>query len=610
MMHRTNLFSKKKEKQISILICLLLGILLTIGCAFSEHKNQISLGTNTGVPEVMDEFDDFLSQLFVNEVSSSLINLHYTLANPENFGIDEYEISLGSVLPESLHETNAQLENTLARLEQFSYQSLSGEQQLTYDILKDYLETQLRVADSTYYDEILRPSSGIQAQLPVLYVEYTFRDLQDIEDYLQLLCLTDEYFDEIISFEQEKASQGLFMSETACDTVISQCEDFISNLESHYLIETFNEKIDQFSDLSSTEKDTYKIENETIVKEQVIPAYQNLADELALLKGEGLNEQGLCYFPEGKDYYEYLVYTATGSSMTIEEMKDAISKQRSADLSETSNLVSQYPDLWEQCNEVDLELSEPSAMLQVLQDRMLENFPENPENNFSIHYVDECMEEYLAPAFYITSPIDDYTNNSIYINLSSNYTNIKLFTTLAHEGYPGHLYQTVMTHSFGLEPIRSMLNYSGYVEGWATYVEMQSYHYAGLDENVADLLKLNQTALLSLYATTDIGIHYDGWSIADTQNFWSGYGIADSDTITSIYELIEAEPAHYLEYYVGYLEFLNLKEEMLHRNFTNFNEKAFHLALLNIGPAPFSIIEKYLPSYYESAIETLSSSNE
>lgn len=607
-MHRTNTFFKKKEKQLSAAICFLLGAILAIGCAYTDHENQTSIGTGAGDPAVTEEFDTFLDQLFENEVSSNLINLHYTLADPEAFGIDDYEITLGSVSTDSLAESNATLENTLAQLEQFSYDSLSGEQQLTYDILQDYLEMELSAADYTYYNEILRPSTGTQAQLPVLYVEYTFRDLQDIEDYLQLIALTDEYFDEIIAFEREKADAGLFMSDYACDTIISQCEDFIDNPDEHYLIETFNEKIDAFSGLSDTEKDTYKIENETLVKEHVITAYQNLADSLSLLKGQGTNEQGLCYFPEGTDYYEYLVYYATGSSMTIEELKDAISKQRSSDLNTSNNLISDNPDLWEECNEAELEISEPSAMLDVLQDAMSEDFPAAPETNFSINYVADCMEEYMAPAFYITSPIDDYTNNSIYINLSSNYTNIKLFTTLAHEGYPGHLYQTVMTHSAGIEPIRSMLNYSGYVEGWATYVEMQSYHYAGFEEDIATLMQLNQTALLSLYATTDIGIHYDGWTLAETQTFWSNYGISDTETIESIYELIEEEPAHYLEYYVGYLEFLNLKEEMQRTYFTNFNEKAFHLAIVNIGPAPFSIIEKYLPSYYEAALVELGES--
>ena len=128
---------------------------------------------------------------------------------------------------------------------------------------------------------------------------------------------------------------------------------------------------------------------------------------------------------------------------------------------------------------------------------------------------------------------------------------MRYFTTLAHEGFPGHLYQTIISYQSGLPAIRSILNYPGYVEGWATYVEMMSYHYAALREDAATLLALNQSALLSLYASTDIGIHYDGWSLADTIKFWNDYGISDPDTIAEIYRYIISEPANYLPLLCG-----------------------------------------------------------
>ena len=38
------------------------------------------------------------------------------------------------------------------------------------------------------------------------------------------------------------------------------------------------------------------------------------------LKGSGTNENGLCYFDHGKEYYEYLVKSQTGSDKTPEEL--------------------------------------------------------------------------------------------------------------------------------------------------------------------------------------------------------------------------------------------------------------------------------------------------
>lgn len=132
-----------------------------------------------------------------------------------------------------------------------------------------------------------------------------------------------------------------------------------------------------------------------------------------------------------------------------------------------------------------------------------------------------------------------------------------------------------MSYEAGLHPVRFLLNYPGYVEGWATYVEMISYHYAGLDDDLASLLSLNQSALLSLYASTDLGIHYDGWSFSDTTAFWKDFGITDQTALREIYELIVEEPAHYLKYYVGYMEFVDLKEKAQETYGSAYSDIAF-----------------------------------
>ena len=356
--------------------------------------------------------------------------------------------------------------------------------------------------------------------------------------------------------------------------------------------------------LSDEEKDNYKLQNESLVTEVVIPAYETLATALESLLGTGTNDNGLCYFADGSRYYEYLVYYSTGCSSDISDIANMIRNQRTDDLAEAAELTKKYPDLWEECTDAALNNTDAATTLSKLQEAMLDAFPAAPDTRFTVSYIDECMEDYLAPAFYITSPIDDYTDNSIFINQSTDTSTVEYFTTLAHEGYPGHLYQTVMSYEAGLADVRNLFNYPGYVEGWATYVEMLSYYYTGLDDNIASMLQHNQSAILSLYASTDIGIHHDGWSYDDTVTFWNGYGITADDTIRDIYELIVEEPAHYLKYYVGYLEFLDLKKMAQKKYLLHYDDVAFHRAILEIGPAPFDIIEKYFADYYTTSEET------
>lgn len=544
-------------------------------------------------------FDEFLLQLFRSEITQNTINLHFSLSSPASYGITDIPISLGGISGQAAEQNRAALENTVAALKRFDTEKLSKTQKLTYDILSDYLSMEQKGTDFSLYNEYLNPSSGIQAQLPVLYEEYRFYNEDDIKTYLKLLPLTGSYFEQIIDFEKEKSSAGLFMSDAVCKEVIEQCSRFADDGDDHYLILTFNKKVDDFKDLSDEQKTAYKKQNEKIVKEMIFPAYTSLASSLSSLLGSGKNEKGLCYLKRGRDYYKYLVYENTGCADSIADIETMIGQKRLSDLSEAAALTASNPDLWTDAQKLSLSSADPTSVLELLKERMQSDFPKAPDVSYSVSYIEECMEDYLAPAYYITAPIDDYNANSIYINAKTDATTMRYFTTLAHEGFPGHLYQTIMSYQSGLPAIRSILNYLGYVEGWATYVEMMSYHYAGLREDAATLLALNQSALLSLYASTDIGIHYDGWSLADTIKFWNDYGISDPDTIAEIYRYIISEPANYLRYYVGYLQFLELKDYAKEIFGSDYNEISFHQAVLSIGPAPFQIVKDYLKDFYQ-----------
>lgn len=544
-------------------------------------------------------FDEFLLQLFRSEITQNTINLHFSLSSPASYGITDIPISLGGISGQAAEQNRAALENTVAALKRFDPKKLSKTQKLTYDILSDYLSIEQKGTDFSLYNEYLNPSSGIQAQLPVLYEEYRFYNEDDIKTYLKLLPLTGSYFEQIIDFEKEKSSAGLFMSDAVCKEVIEQCSRFADDGDDHYLILTFNKKVDDFKDLSDEQKTAYKKQNEKIVKEMIFPAYTSLASSLSSLLGSGKNEKGLCYLKRGRDYYKYLVYENTGCADSIADIETMIGQKRLSDLSEAAALTASNPDLWTDAQKLSLSSADPTSVLELLKERMQSDFPKAPDVSYSVSYIEECMEDYLAPAYYITAPIDDYNANSIYINAKTDATTMRYFTTLAHEGFPGHLYQTIMSYQSGLPAIRSILNYPGYVEGWATYVEMMSYHYAGLPDDTATLLALNQSALLSLYASTDIGIHHDGWSLSDTIKFWNDYGINDPDTIAEIYRYIISEPANYLRYYVGYLQFLELKDYAKEIFGSDYNEISFHQAVLSIGPAPFRIVKDYLKDFYQ-----------
>ena len=569
----------KKHRMLSV------GIFLAAVLSIIYAAILSPAGKNTG------SFSEFCTTLFREEMKSNTMNLHFTLKDPKAAGIDSYEITLGSLSGDSPHNQARQLKKLSEELKKYSHRSLKGKDRLTCRLLSDYISRQQNLTAYPYYDEPLTPSGGVTSQLPVLLAEYTFRNTRDIKDYLGLLSQMDTYFLGILDYEQKKADAGLFMSDEACLKVIEGCEVFTEHPDDNFLIDTFSNRLNAMDGLTDTQKNAYLKQHSKVLSDHVLPAYSQMIKGLTMLLGRGHNNWGLCNFPEGKAYYEAVVSADTGCDDSVEDLFSQIAKARREDLTFCQNLLEKNPKLASQSPKPDAALKEENAMISRLQKEILTDFPAPPQTDVEICHVDPALSEYLAPAFYITAPIDDISHNRIYINDAKNDTDIYYFTTLAHEGYPGHLYQTICTSSYGAPEVLSLLNYPGYTEGWATYTEMQAFYYAGLDPDLASLLQHNQAATLSLYATADIGIHYFGWEKEKIAAFWSEYGVDDTATVKRITDLILEEPGNYLKYYVGYLKFRQMREQLALEN-KSFSVSAFHEAILRTGPSPFSVLEE------------------
>ena len=575
-----HLILKHRKKIFLILPCCLLVILISFlsGNAFWSSLHAESSDR---------QFRTFTRSLFQTEVSANTISLHYTLRSPSDYGIADIPATYGSLSSDPV-AAKASVRNVLSSLQEFDPDTLSSENALTFKILDTYLKNASTGTDYLLYQEPLDPVSGIHTQLPVLLSEYSFYDTQDVETYLALLKETPSYFDSVIRFEQKKAASGLFMPDYQADSVLDTCQSFIDMGKENYLVSTFNERIASLDLLPENKKDSFQKENMKLVTEEIYPAYQNLITAIKSLKGKGMNEQGLSHFPYGKKYYEYLVRQTTGCNESISRLRLMTRAQILEDLSAMQKVL--FPADAALTQASVLEQTSPDSMLDDLRSKITDTFPEIPDVDFQVKYVPESMQDYLSPAFYMIPAIDNLTENVIYINNGQTASGLNLYTTLAHEGYPGHLYQTVYFSASEPDPIRSILDFGGYVEGWATYAEMMSYYLAPLPKTEASLLQKNSSVILGLYALADMGIHYDGWSVTDTVRFFSDYGINDANAVQSVYELIIGSPANYLKYYIGYLKFYELKKEMADTLGNQFSQKEFHRAVLDVGPAPFEIV--------------------
>ena len=602
---------QRKTIYLQLIMSLILVISLVTGCvapgqsADKETNAQTEAGLESSASyekyekahlDAQEHFDQMMNDLFLDEVDNSLITLHYTLANPAAFGITDYDKTLGTVTLEESKQALADAKSLKVQLNDIDSRHLREDQLLTYTILSSYLNTMLSSEGLELYDQPLSSSLGIQAQLPILLSEYVFYTKQDVEDYLSLLSSIDTYYESIIEFEKQKTEAGLGLCDTAIDRIIESCNAYLLDADHSFMAETFAQRLDQVEGLTDTEKEDYSARNRAAINEHFVPAYQKLIDGLTPLKGTGTNDKGLYYFPEGQKYYQYLVNAYTGTSyQDIPELKKAISDQMMNDLTAMDELLTENPALAKKMYSYSFSLTDPNEILENLRTQCIKDFPAIEDYVCNIKNVPSALEATLSPAFYLTVPIDRPQDNSIYINNGSTNTARNLYSTLAHEGYPGHMYQTLYFNRNNSCNLRKLLSFSSYSEGWATYVEYYSYTLDnGLDPDLGELLRHNAAFTLSLYAILDLNIHYEGWDIKQVQDYLNHYfRISDPSVITTIYYDIAENPANYLEYYVGYLEILNMQSEAKKTLGSRYTNMEFNRFLLDIGPAPFSVIKPY-----------------
>lgn len=577
------------------------------------------------------KFRAFAKAFFLEEVQANPIHFHYTIDDPSAYGVDESSLTLP--VYQAGDATNEVYALSAARkdLSAIDPDALSDDNRRLYELLDSYLAAAAQTAAYPYFSEPLSPSSGIPSELPILFSEYRLDDKADIENYLSILTQIPSYFDGLLVYEQEKAQAGLFMSDLTADRVIKQCNELL-NADSvkngtHFLEITFKERLQQLVDkkiLTTAEADSYESEHNRLLTTMVIPAYDRLADGLTLLKGSGKNTCGLAGQENGRDYYRALVRLHTGSYRDMDEIKRLLARDLRFNYESLLALLSANPALKDMISKTPSLLPEmtPEEILADLQSEIGEEYPpipagrDNAPIRSTIKYVDASLEAYSAPAFYMMPPIDNICNNLICLNARDTEDDLALFTTLAHEGYPGHLYQTVYSKRYqeqeNILPLGNVLYYGGFVEGWAMYVELDSFNRAielareSHPEAAIyyQVCRLDRQFRLGLYSLLDVAIHYDNASFEDVQKLCYCLGISDSANLAALYQYIAEEPCNYLKYYLGYLEILELKKQAAVLwseptqvtavyDDTDFLYR-FHSFLLQNGPADYRTLARRL----------------
>lgn len=553
---------------------------------------------------------NFSEELSYDILENNPLELHYSIAYPEKMGLENLSMNL---IPfhADFYQSGKQIWTMRAQtLSQINPARLNEENRFLYSLLENHIQLQLESLEFPYYENPLACSGGVHSQLPILLSEYAFRGKQDIENYFTLLSQIPAYLDGLYAYVYAQELNGICIYKGSLEEVSLQCLELFPteqlDTQTHFLQVGFLERLEPLVEqgvLTQKEQADYAKRNTIFLKNQIAPAYQKLSKDLSTLKGKE-TLSGLSSYPKGKEYYKLLLKANTGSARSVEEIKkmlydryDEIYQSYKA-LLQKNTFIQNY----------QFPITSHKEMVQHLYVQSQEFFPAlstlNPDSNQQVQLknVHGVLTDMSAPAFYMTPPIDANDEHTIYINPEAQMNRLDLYTTLAHEGFPGHLYQTVYSQT-ALEKadaplLRQLLYYGGFTEGWAVYAELYAYQFAmnASDEKAQDTLLLtryNRELQLCICSILDIFVHYEGATLSQVKGLLSSLGLNTANTET-IYEVICDAPANYPKYYVGYLEILSLQKLARDKWGEDYSDYDFHKWLLETGGGDYKSLEELL----------------
>ncbi len=555
-----------------------------------------------------DEFSDHLYDEWKETVESDYLTMHSSVYDWRELGLTKPEVTFGDISIDSFRETVSYAEEALEKLHEFDIEELDETEWHDYMAFEAYLENSIDMYSYPEFQFMFRPFTGYLINVIDYFADFMFYEKQDVEDYLTLIEELPSYIDQMKKFTEAQAKEGYFLDDLGYTDAMSELNEMIEKGENCPLVVNFENNIDGFGGISDAEKAEYKERNRTLISESIIPAIRDVRAFLSELKGSRSVQSGALieYEPEegtadGLEYYKALVKYSASSSDSLENIFDYLTKA-----------ITESYDYLDWLFENDTEFTSPGkiAGMESIEDVLsylranMQGFPEGPDVDYTPSYLPPGSNDF-AMAYYIPAPVDNIRQNIIRVNKQNTNDLNTLYYVLAHEGFPGHLYQfTWYQASEGYKPLRHELTFMGYEEGWANYVERTMLLRSELDKTSAEYLYLSEILSFMIYAASDIAVNGLGYDQEELSEYIENVGF-DPAYAEELYELSVEMPGSYIPYGYGAARFLEFRERAEQALGDDFDEEEFHEVLLTYGPRPFELVEEDLEAYVESKGERL-----
>jgi len=551
-----------------------------------------------------EQFAALDREIFIDYVSDNISNLNTLVSDPATFEIDLNTVPMtwGDFSEEASRADAAQCETYLERLTAIGREHLSEQNQLSYDILEQYLKSSIEITPYEYYYEPLSQYTGLQINLPIALWLFEIKTEEDIKAYLSLVADTPRYLEQVLAYEQKRAELGYFMTEEALNSVLSDIKKLTKAGNTLFLIEEFYKSVDAVESLSAEQKSVYKEQGKEALSGPFLEAFADLRNGLKPLADSCRKEEGLYTYGDGaKEYFALRLRDEGSCALTPEETLELL-EQEFIYLVLSYQTLSMEPEATEDPNLplTSGDIKQDLADLEALSKTLL---PELPAHSYALREVPDELAD-MSPAAYAVPTVDDWAeNNTVILNPAADQT--YLFKTLAHEGYPGHMYQYLYQRNIeGLGLMQRALAFSGYYEGWAQFAEelaiLAQEKYNRTTTMMAFCNEMATNAML--LAITSIKVNYEGMEPDDLKEYLALYGLGDDATTDLFYSYAVNLPFYALSYAIGYAQLASMMRSLNADLGEAYIQKDVIKRYLDYGPAYFNLIRERMDVWADELV--------
>ncbi len=568
----------------------------------STHEEIIAPYSPESINETSKNFDRFTTFLVPGIIKSSPLSASFMYGNLKALGLEKLKSELDQLSPEAFQSEIERAHRTLSDLKTMDYDLLTKSQQATYDMLLFQSRLIVESQPFAYYDPIIEPSSGLQTNLPLSLIQINLENEGDIQSYLLRLAQIPRLFNQLIDYENVRLEKGLTLPANHHQLVLDQIEGLLVDPEDFLIYLDFSYKINAIKTLTSVEKDAYKNQCLTLIKDDIYPAYGLLKTTIEQIKTLSTSDLGVSSWDNGKAYYEYLIYKETSYNLSAEALRSWVRGEMQACATQIKGLYANHPEL--------LEISNLSALLPTygsleelyaIEARCLEElFYDYGIQRASEHIIPSYLEDYVAAGFYFPVSIDGNHYGNMYLQEGA-YTTLDA-TTLElyfHENIPGHHMYFSKFYSSDLPMIRKVSSWLPYEEGWAQYIQNVSIDYFGLSEPLTQLLKISSKLSYYYMLLIDIEYHYDGISPEAAISNYVELGYSKDSATKAVTRMI-AHPGEIIHYIYGGYKIESYRTQCEKALGERFDIKAFHDMILNHAELPFTTMDQVIETYIKT----------